>query len=73
MGMTDRFELPVTAASATTLADYVTAVDLLLFEDTLIVALLRSGRPAKAAASLRARLRSRPSQRDRDWLGRCSV
>jgi tetratricopeptide (TPR) repeat protein len=43
-----------------------------VFEDTLIVALLRSGRAIKAAARLRARLRRRPSRRDRDWLRRCS-
>ena len=44
-----------------------------LFEDTLIVALMRSGRPDNAAAVLCARLARRPSQRDRQWLGRVSV
>jgi hypothetical protein len=34
MGMTDRFDLPVTATSVGAIDDYVTAVDLLLSADT---------------------------------------
>jgi hypothetical protein len=43
------------------------------FEDMLIVALVRSGRPENAAAVLRARLAPRPPRRDRQWLDRVSV
>lgn len=39
-----------------------------LFEDTLIVALLRSGELPRARAMLDARLHRRPSGRDRGWL-----
>jgi tetratricopeptide (TPR) repeat protein len=44
-----------------------------LFEDTLIVAQLRSGQSDKAAALLRARLARRPSARDRAWLQTCTL
>ena len=43
-----------------------------VFEDALIVADLKSGRPENAARLLRARLARRPSTRDEDWLRRCS-
>jgi len=42
-----------------------------IFEDSLIVACLRSGQPAKAAPLLRARLGRRPSAQDEAWLARC--
>jgi hypothetical protein len=42
-----------------------------VFEDSLIVAYLRSGESAKAAALLRARLARRPSAHDEAWLSRC--
>jgi len=43
-----------------------------IFEDSLIVAHLRSEQPAKAAALLRSRLSRRPSARDEAWLALCS-
>ena len=43
-----------------------------VFEDSLIVAYLRSGQSAKAAPLLRARLGRRPSTRDKAWLALCS-
>jgi hypothetical protein len=43
-----------------------------IFEDSLIVAYLRSGQLAKAAPLLRSRLRRRPSTRDEAWLALCS-
>lgn len=43
-----------------------------VFEDTLIVAYLRSGQPGKAASLLRSRLARRPSPRDENWLGLCA-
>jgi len=43
-----------------------------VFEDSLIVAYLRSGQSAKAAALLRSRLGRRPSARDEAWLALCS-
>jgi tetratricopeptide (TPR) repeat protein len=43
-----------------------------VFEDSLIVACIRSGQAEKAAARLRARLARRPSRRDREWLGQCN-
>jgi tetratricopeptide (TPR) repeat protein len=42
-----------------------------IFEDSLIVAYLRSGQPVKAAPLLRARLARRPSAQDEAWLARC--
>ena len=39
-----------------------------VFEDTLIVADIRSGQRDKALPLLRARLARRPSRRDREWL-----
>lgn len=42
-----------------------------VFEDTLIVAYIRSRQPDKAAALLRRRVARRPSNRDRDWLRQC--
>jgi len=39
-----------------------------VFEDSLIVAYLRSGQSAKAASLLRARLGRRPLARDEAWL-----
>jgi tetratricopeptide (TPR) repeat protein len=44
-----------------------------VFEDTLIVAALRSGRHDQAAAMLRSRLTRRLSDRDREWLRQCSA
>jgi hypothetical protein len=44
-----------------------------IFEDSLIVACLRSGRSAEAAQLLRARLNRRPSSRDEVWLAQCSA
>ena len=38
-----------------------------LFEDTLIVACMRSGRPDKARAIIDRRLHQRPSARDERW------
>ena len=38
------------------------------FEDSLIIAYLRSGQPNKAAPLLRSRLGRRPSARDEVWL-----
>ena len=43
-----------------------------IFEDSLIVAYMRSGQSAKAAPLLRARLGRRPSTRDETWLALCS-
>ena len=43
-----------------------------IFEDSLIVAHLRSEQPGKAAALLRSRLSRRPSARDEAWLALCS-
>jgi tetratricopeptide (TPR) repeat protein len=43
-----------------------------VFEDSLIVAYLRSGQSAKAAPLLRSRLGRRPSTRDEAWLALCS-
>src|SRR5262249_28109606 len=42
-------------------------------EDSLIVALLGSGQPAKAERLLRSRLGRRPSARDEGWLAACSA
>jgi len=42
-----------------------------VFEDSLIVAYLRSGQSAKAGPLLRARLGRRPSTRDQAWLAFC--
>ena len=42
-----------------------------VFEDSLILAHLRSGQPAKASALLRSRLAHRPSARDEAWLMQC--
>lgn len=42
-----------------------------VFEDSLIIAYLRSQQPRKAAELLRTRLSRRPSQRDEAWLARC--
>jgi hypothetical protein len=42
-----------------------------VFEASLIVAYLRSGQSARAAAVLRSRLARRPSARDRSWLALC--
>lgn len=39
-----------------------------VFEDTLVVAYLRSGRKNDAAALLRQRLERRPSERDSQWM-----
>jgi hypothetical protein len=39
-------------------------------EDTLLVALMKGGEPAKAAALLDERLHRRPSQRDSRWRAR---
>ncbi len=44
-----------------------------VFEDSLIVAHLRSGQRARAEALLRARLARRASARDDAWLATCSV
>jgi hypothetical protein len=38
-----------------------------LIEDTFIVALIRSGEPARARALIDARLHRRPSSRDARW------
>ena len=43
-----------------------------VFEDSLIVAYLRSAQSAKAAPLLRSRLGRRPSARDEAWLALCS-
>jgi tetratricopeptide (TPR) repeat protein len=43
-----------------------------VFEDSLIVAYLRSGQLAKAAQMLRSRLDRRPSARDEAWLALCT-
>ena len=43
-----------------------------VFEDSLIVARIKSGQFDKAAELLRARLARRPSSRDRNWLRQCS-
>ena len=40
-----------------------------VIEDTLLVALMRSGDAAKASALLQERLQRRPSLRDSHWLG----
>ena len=42
-----------------------------VFEDSLVLAYLRSGQPAKAARLLCARLHRRPSYRDDAWLALC--
>jgi tetratricopeptide (TPR) repeat protein len=42
-----------------------------IFEDSLIVAYLRSGQSAKAAPLLRSRLDRRPSVQDQAWLALC--
>jgi hypothetical protein len=42
-----------------------------VFEDSLIVAYVRSGQPGRAAPLLRARLARRPSLRDDAWLALC--
>jgi hypothetical protein len=42
-----------------------------VFEDTLIIACLRSNQPGKAAPLLRSRLARRPSPRDEAWLALC--
>jgi hypothetical protein len=42
-----------------------------VFEDSLIVAYLRSGQLAKASTLLRSRLARRPSARDEAWLVQC--
>jgi hypothetical protein len=43
-----------------------------VFEDSLIIAYLRSGQPSKAVPLLRSRLVRRPSSRDKAWLALCS-
>jgi tetratricopeptide (TPR) repeat protein len=43
-----------------------------IVEDSLIIAYLRSGQPAKAAPLLHTRLGRRPSARDEAWLARCA-
>ena len=43
-----------------------------VFEDSLIIACLRSRQSARAASLLRARLGRRPSTRDEGWLALCS-
>jgi tetratricopeptide (TPR) repeat protein len=43
-----------------------------IVEDSLIIAFLRSGHPAKAAPLLHTRLGRRPSARDEAWLARCA-
>jgi hypothetical protein len=43
-----------------------------IVEDSLIIACLRSGQPAKAAPLLHTRLGRRPSARDEAWLALCS-
>lgn len=57
MEVRDRFDLPITSASAEAVDDYAAGVDL-----------LRSGQPNKAAPLLRSRLVRRPSARDEVWL-----
>jgi hypothetical protein len=42
-----------------------------VFEDSLILAYLRSGQPARAEPLLRSRLSRRPSARDEAWLEQC--
>jgi tetratricopeptide (TPR) repeat protein len=42
-----------------------------VFEDSLILAYLRSHQPAKASVLLRSRLARRPSARDEAWLTQC--
>jgi tetratricopeptide (TPR) repeat protein len=42
-----------------------------VFEDSLILAYLRSGQPARAEPLLRSRLSRRPSVRDEAWLEQC--
>jgi hypothetical protein len=44
-----------------------------VFEDSLIVAWLRSGQSARAASRLKSRLARRPSTRDQAWLAMCSA
>jgi len=44
-----------------------------LWEDTLIVACLRSGRNDKAAKFISARLQRRPSRRDEAWSRRAEL
>jgi hypothetical protein len=44
-----------------------------IFEDTLIIAYLRSGQAAKAEPLLRSRLGRRSSARDQAWLAQCTV
>jgi hypothetical protein len=44
-----------------------------VFEDTLIVAYLRSGQTANAALLLHSRLARRPSARDEAWLAHCAT
>jgi hypothetical protein len=44
-----------------------------VFEDSLIVADIRSGHFEAAATRLRARLARRPSRRDQEWLRQCSL
>lgn len=44
-----------------------------VFEDTLIIAYIRSRQQKKAAALLRGRLARRPSTRDRNWLRQCTL
>jgi hypothetical protein len=44
-----------------------------VFEDSLIVAYLKSGWVGDAAALLRSRLARRPSSYDRQWLRQCSL
>ena len=43
-----------------------------VFEDSLIVAYLRSGQSAKAAPLLNRRLTRRPAARDKAWLALCA-
>jgi len=42
-----------------------------VFEDSLILAYLRSGQPARAEPLLRSRLSRRPSARDEAWIEQC--
>jgi hypothetical protein len=44
-----------------------------VFEDSLIIAHLRAGQPAKAEPLLRSRLARRPSTRDQSWLAQCAT
>ena len=62
MGMTDRFDLPVTSASAEALDDYVAAVDLLLPANTGAAALLERALAAEPEFALAHIARARVLQ-----------